>query len=66
MHFFFMKICLENFLGSSRMDDNKTFFLKEINLKAYRFFLILKFFLRSVSEKTRYFNTGSTSYSLKI
>jgi len=48
------------------MHENKIFFfvfLKgEINLKVLRFFLI---FLRNISEKTRYFNTGSVSYSIK-
>jgi len=38
---FFMKIYLENFLGSDRMHENKIYFLflkGKINLKVLRFF----------------------------
>jgi hypothetical protein len=47
--FLFVKICLENFLGSGRMYENKIFFLffflkEEINLKFLRSFKFLNFF----------------------
>ena len=69
--FFFMKICLENFLGSDHVHENKTFFFfcfwkGEINLKILRFFLNFWIFYRNVSKKTEYFNTRSVSYSVKI
>jgi hypothetical protein len=65
LFFFFMKICLENFLGFSRMHENKIFlflfcFLKrKINLKILNFF-------RNISEKTQYLNTRFVSYSVKV
>jgi hypothetical protein len=59
---------LGNILGFGRMHENKTFFFvflkEEINLKYLRFFLKKKF--RNFLEETRYFNTGSVSYSVSI
>jgi hypothetical protein len=57
---------LRKLLGFDRMHENKIFFylLKgEINLKYLIFFLNL---FRKVLEETRYFNTGSVSYSISI
>jgi len=60
MHFFlfFMKICLENSLGSDRMHENKIYFfvifcfLKgEINFKVLRFFLIYNFLKEMFQKK---------------
>jgi hypothetical protein len=57
--FFYMKICLENFLGSSRMDDNKIFFLfffkGDINLKVYRFFLNFKILFKKCFGENQIF-----------
>jgi hypothetical protein len=50
---FFMKICLENFLGSGRMYGNKIFFcffVKEKLIKNFEIFLILIFFKKSFGE----------------
>ena len=67
--FLFVKICLENFLGSGRMYENKIFFLffflkEEINLKFLRSFNFLNFFEKTFG--TGYFNTGSAFYGVNI
>jgi len=64
-----VKICLENFLGSCRMYENKIFFLffflkEEINLKFLRSFNFLNFFEKTFG--TGYFNIGSAFYGVNI
>jgi len=55
-------------LEFDRMHEKQNIFcfLKgEINLKV-EIFLDFQFFLRNVSEKTEYFNTGFVSYNVNI
>jgi hypothetical protein len=64
MHFFLIyKNMFEKLLGFGRMYENKIFFLRGIFLDL---FLNFQNFLRKISKKTRYFNTGSVSYSVNI
>jgi hypothetical protein len=51
------------------MHKNKIFLIilkEKINLKILEIFFNLQIFLRSISEKTRFFNIESISYSVNI
>jgi hypothetical protein len=67
--FFFKKSILKNVLRFDRMHKNKIFLIilkEKINLKILEIFFNLQIFLRSISEKTRFFNIESISYSVNI
>jgi hypothetical protein len=69
MFFFFKKSILKNVLRFDRMHKNKIFLIilkEKINLKILEIFFNLQIFLRSISEKTRFFNIESISYSVNI
>ena len=51
----FLKICLENFLGSARIHENNIFFKGEINLKVLLFFLNFLNFFRKYFEENQVF-----------
>jgi hypothetical protein len=60
---------LKKLLGFDRMHKNKIFLIilkEKINLKILEIFFNLQIFLRSISEKTRFFNIKSVSYSVNI
>jgi hypothetical protein len=69
MFFFKKKSILKNILRFDRMHKNKIFLIilkEKINLKILEIFFNLQIFLRSISEKTRFFNIESISYSVNI
>jgi hypothetical protein len=69
MFFFLKKSILKNVLRFDRMHKNKIFLIilkEKINLKILEIFFNLQIFLRSISEKTRFFNIESISYSVNI
>jgi hypothetical protein len=69
MFFFKKKSILKNVLRFDRMHKNKIFLIilkEKINLKILEIFFNLQIFLRSISEKTRFFNIESISYSVNI
>jgi len=60
---------LKKLLRFDRMHKNKIFLIilkEKINLKILEIFFNLQIFLRSISEKTRFFNIESVSYSVNI
>jgi hypothetical protein len=69
MFFLKKKSILKNVLRFDRMHKNKIFLIilkEKINLKILEIFFNLQIFLRSISEKTRFFNIESISYSVNI